>query len=135
MAQYPDCRADEETEAASRNTSGEAASSRHGTGNKTASKQKSTVPALALPGLYKLKKAAFDPDLGGFSVSDSEIQEPKQLAAAVPIQKPSSRLKNKQASKEEPAGGGPADGHQPGVKKRRTLPGRLRKKLAKQRES
>lgn len=133
--------ADEENEATERKTSGHAASSRHGTGGKAAGKQKSTVPALALPGLYKLKRAAFDPDLEGFSDLDAEIQEPKPLAAAATIRKDakperSIRVKEKkQASKEEPASGGPADSNQPDVKKRRALPGRLRKKLAKQRES
>ena len=140
MAHYPDWCADAENEASQRETSREAASSRHGTGGKAAGKQRGTVPALALPGLYKLRKAGFDPDLEGFSDSDAEIQQPKQLAAAAHIRKDakpahSSRVKKKeQASKEEPASGRPADSDQPGVK-RRALPGRLRKKLAKQKES
>ena len=48
----------------------------HGTGGKATGKQTGTVIALALPGLYKFKKADFDPDLEGFSSSDAKIQEP-----------------------------------------------------------
>ncbi|BDA50781.1 probable DEAD-box ATP-dependent RNA helicase 20 [Coccomyxa sp. Obi] len=133
-----DSSSDEEDEA-KMETSKKAASSRHGTAVKTASKHKGTVPALALPGLYKSKKASFDPDLEGFSDSDAEKQE--HLAAAVPIQGYAGHGRSRNAEKKrtrregEVASGGQEDGKQPSVKKRRALPGRLRKKLAKQRES
>ena len=111
-------------------------------------KQKAMVPALQLPGLYKSKKAAFDADMDGFSDSDAELPKPQKVQAGMPSSKtpkPAKALRpdgakdlakaDKQAAKRKPAESGPQGQRKSSVQGRRSLPGRLRKKLAKQRET
>lgn len=111
-------------------------------------KQKAMVPASQLPGLYKSKKAVFDPDMEGFSDSDAELPKPQKVQAGMPgskTPKPAKTLRpdgakgpakaEKQAAKQKPAESGPQGQRKSSVQGRRSLPGRLRKKLAKQRET
>lgn len=104
------------------------------------------MSALQLPGLYK-KKAAFDPDMEGFSESDAELQKSQKPGVKLPSSKAvkpakaqvPAGVKGTAQAQEQAAKPGKADGEFKGKRKggqaRRALPGRLRKKLAKQREA
>lgn len=107
---------------------------RQSAGAKAGHESKAIVPASALPGLYKIHKAAFDPDLKGFS--DEELQpdvQKRSLSIERTSQRPALRsdgAKSKSGTGKLPiiklkTGSARQDGH-------RALPGRLRKKLAKE---